>query len=33
LIRNIVISLLPILFIITLYLIFVNKFNYKYSDK
>ena len=33
LIRNIVISLLPILFIITLYLIFINKFNYKYSDK
>jgi lipopolysaccharide export system permease protein len=33
LIRNIVISLLPILFIITLYLIFLNKFNYKYSDK
>ena len=33
LIRNIVISLLPIVFIITLYLIFVKKFNYKYSDK
>ena len=33
LIRNIVISLLPIVFIITLYLIFVKKFNYKYSNK
>lgn len=31
--RNIVISLLPIVFIITLYLIFVKKFNYKYSNK
>ena len=33
LIRNIVISLLPIVFIITLYLIFVKKFNYKYLNK
>ncbi|MDB0038798.1 LptF/LptG family permease [Candidatus Pelagibacter sp.] len=33
LIRNIVISLLPIVIIITLYLIFVKKFNYKYSNK
>lgn len=31
--RNIVISLLPIVFIITLYLIFVKKFNYKYLNK
>ena len=33
LIRNVVISLLPIIFIITLYLIFVKKFNYKHSSK
>ena len=33
LIRNVVISLLPIMFIITLYLIFVKKFNYKHSSK
>lgn len=31
--RNIVISSLPIVFIITLYLIFVKKFNYKYLNK
>ena len=31
--RNIVISLLPIVFIITLYLIFIKKFNYKYLNK
>ena len=33
LVRNTIISLLPIVLIITLYLVFVKKFNYKYSSK